>query len=55
MQLSSSKETLITKQAQQENRQIFNFPPNLSELNHLLVVVVDQLKTYELWPVRFIV
>lgn len=33
-----------------ENRQVFETPPTLAELRYFLLVILEELKTYKLWP-----
>lgn len=51
VQLAVSKQDLLDN-SRLENRQAFSSPPTLGILKHLLEVICEQLKKYELWPVR---
>lgn len=51
VQLAASKNDLLVD-SHIENRQTFSTPPTLGALKQLLHVICEELKTYELWPVR---
>ncbi|KAF8316119.1 hypothetical protein DL93DRAFT_794271 [Clavulina sp. PMI_390] len=49
-QFASFKKDLMTG-ARLENKQLFENVPTLGELRHFLLVICDEIKTYQVWPV----
>ena len=43
---------LLSANSRRENRQVFTTVPSLGELYHLLQVIVKELRSYSVWPVR---
>lgn len=48
--LCASKELLV-EQATSENKMLFEKPPELQQLNHLLRIIFEEMAEYRIWPV----
>jgi len=50
-QLSVDKQALVGH-GRIENRQAFVTVPTLEELRYLLIIIVEEITRYQVWPVR---